>query len=961
MEQKNSILTAVAFLLLLVLGLSRAQAYTHPCIPATIDDLANIKANLNQEPWKTGYAQLANSSTAKLDWTMDGPYANVSRKGSYDGNLVPWQNSMAAVYNLARMWYFTGNNAYAQKAHDILIAWATTNTTFNGNEAGLALGDHAYAFGGGASILRGTWPGWTASDTTTVQNYFSNVLWPNCQSNLNIAGPCNKGDIAMEAGIAIAVFCDDTTKFNHIVDLYRTYHGCGVTDTLPTGELGESGRDAGHAFGGLNAMAFVAEVAWKQGVDLFSELDNRLLACGEYYSRNTYTTDNPYVAFGTTDWQWLDNQPGPYGGDRECFYILQNAYKNRKGLPTPWIDRKLQDVPLNNFNWMFAKTADFTTATVSPAVTYPGVSPASSGLTLTTLGSQTTGRSLSYSNGTWTMTGLGNTVWNDTTDDCQFGYTTMTGDCAMVARVVSFTKSGNQAGKTGLMIRDSLNATTSQRAFVDVSWVGDGSSNTNAMEDTMRGFTEIGGYSQHSHTWTHPTPALPYWLKIERYGKQISTFVSLDGASWSPVSCAYYGNLPSTLYLGLFICSGTTTAQTASFDHVAFTGGSGGLVTTPDAPKGVLATGSNKTITLRWLESYGATAYDVLRSTTSGSGYTALASNLTTAKTSYVDTTAAAGTTYYYVVRAKNSVGTNGNSPESGAALLPAPMVNLAFGGTTLASINTGSQVGGSDTAFDRDSGSKWHCYNSPSGWIQYDFGAGNEQVVKRYTINSADEPDRDPTSWQFQGSQDGSTWTTLDTQSSQSFITEQAQNTYNIGNTTAYRYYRLNITANNGGTSGVAISELGLLGDTGRTIPDGRYTLADRLCNKVIGLVNGGTADGTDAYQWSWNGGNDQKWDVAYLGNGQYQLTGVPSGKLLEISGASTANGAAAQIWPSNNNNCQKWNIRPSADGFFKVLNVNSGKSLDVQNNSTADGAAILQYNDIGASNQQWLMLIAP
>jgi len=962
MKSLNPLRLTGAVLLLFTLGQPVAQAFTHPCIPNTLDELNTIKANLNKEPWKTGYAALSGASTSQLNWTMDGPYANVSRKGSYDGNLTPWQNSMAAVYNLSLMWYFTGNNAYAQKAHDILIAWATTNTTFNGNEAGLALGDHAQLFGGGASILRGTWPGWTAADTTTVQNYFLNVLWPNCQANLNITGPCNKGDIAKEAGIAIAVFCDDTAKFDHIVNLYRTYHGSGLTDTLPTGQLGETGRDGGHAFGSLNALAWVAEVAWKQGVDLFSELDNRLLACGEYYCRNTYTTDNPYVAFGTTDWQWLDNKPGPYGGNRQAWYILQNAYKHRKGLPTPWIDRKLQEPIVDAHNFMYARTADFTpTATALSPATYPTVSPASSGLTLTTLGTKTAGRSLSYTNGTWTMTGLGNTVWNETTDDCQFAYTTMTGDCAMVARVLSFTKSGNQAGKTGLMIRDSLNATTSQRAFVDVSWVGDGSSNTNAMEDTVRGMTEIGGYSQHSHTWTHPTPALPYWLKIERYGKQVTTFVSLDGASWSPVSCAYYGNLPSTLYLGLFLCSGTTTAQTATFDHLAFTGGSGGPVTTPDAPVGILASGSNKAITLRWLESYGATTYDVLRSTTSGSGYTALASNLTNAKTSYVDTTAAAGTTYYYVVRAKNSAGTSGNSPQFGAALASAPMVNIAFGGTTTASINAGSGNGQSDTAFDGNAGSKWHCYNSPTGWIQYDFGSGNEQVIKRYTINSADAPDRDPTSWTFLGSQDGSTWTTLDTQSGQSFAVQCVQNTYHIGNTTAYRYYRLNITANNGGTSGVAIGDLGLWGDIGRTIRDGRYAFTNRLCNKVIDLVNGSTADGADAIQWGWNSGTDQKWDVAYLGNGQYKLTGVASGKLLEITGASTANGAASQIWPSNNNNCQKWTIRPSADGFFKILNVNSGKSLDVQNNSTADGAAVLQYNDIGASNQQWLMFTAP
>ena len=85
---------------------------------------------------------------------------------------------MNAVWNLSRMWYFTGNTAYAQKAHDILLAWANTQTAFSGGESMLDLGDYAYKFVGGADILRGTWPGWTAADTTAVKAYFGNVLLP---------------------------------------------------------------------------------------------------------------------------------------------------------------------------------------------------------------------------------------------------------------------------------------------------------------------------------------------------------------------------------------------------------------------------------------------------------------------------------------------------------------------------------------------------------------------------------------------------------------------------------------------------------------------------------------------------------------------------------------------------------------------------------------------------------------
>ena len=89
---------------------------------------------------------------------------------------------MNAIWNLSRMWYFTGDTAYAQKAHDILLAWANTQTEFSGSESMLDLGDYASRFVGGADILRGTWPGWTAADTTAVKAYFANVLMPGSQS-----------------------------------------------------------------------------------------------------------------------------------------------------------------------------------------------------------------------------------------------------------------------------------------------------------------------------------------------------------------------------------------------------------------------------------------------------------------------------------------------------------------------------------------------------------------------------------------------------------------------------------------------------------------------------------------------------------------------------------------------------------------------------------------------------------
>jgi hypothetical protein len=86
--------------------------------------------------------------------------------------------------------------------------------------------------------------------------------------------------------------------------------------------------------------------------------------------------------------------------------------------------------------------------------------------------------------------------------------------------------------------------------------------------------------------------------------------------------------------------------------------------------------------------------------------------------------------------------------------------------------------------------------------WLQYQFAGGAAYAITAYAITSApDTPSRDPRSWQLLGSNDGTTWTTLDTETNQSFAGRSVTNTYSLSNTTAYRYYRLLITANNGST----------------------------------------------------------------------------------------------------------------------------------------------------------------
>ena len=151
------------------------------------------------------------------------------------------------------------------------------------------------------------------------------------------------------------------------------------------------------------------------------------------------------------------------------------------------------------------------------------------------------------------------------------------------------------------------------------------------------------------------------------------------------------------------------------------------------------------------------------------------------------------------------------NAPDS----IPDMTANTSPSGTALASTeNAGSNAAW--IAMSNDSANSWVTTTpNTTGFLQFGFNNGQSaKIIKRYIIEGqTGQSTRAPKNWTFKGSNDGSTFTTLDTQTNQSFSSGERKTYNDFTNTTSYVFYRLDITANNGSTS-VSIQEFELYVD---------------------------------------------------------------------------------------------------------------------------------------------------
>jgi hypothetical protein len=125
-------------------------------------------------------------------------------------------------------------------------------------------------------------------------------------------------------------------------------------------------------------------------------------------------------------------------------------------------------------------------------------------------------------------------------------------------------------------------------------------------------------------------------------------------------------------------------------------------------------------------------------------------------------------------------------------------------GGTPLGNMTSGGGVAG---AFDNNAAT-FAQRVAVSGTIGYDFGSN--KTIRQYTVQETTGAvsTQAPRDWTFEYSSDNTNWNVADTQTAQTGWTDGEIRTFTISSAFTARYWRMNITNNNGG-GGVCVGEL--------------------------------------------------------------------------------------------------------------------------------------------------------
>ena len=178
------------------------------------------------------------------------------------------------------------------------------------------------------------------------------------------------------------------------------------------------------------------------------------------------------------------------------------------------------------------------------------------------IGSVSIPGSASYNSttGVFTLSGSGGDI-NGTADAFNYACESVTGNFTFIARITGNSGTGvNGGAPDGIMIREGL-AANAREEMVYMQPAGP------RPFSQWRGTTGGGTIRESNSDLGTPYPA---WLKLERYGDEISLFYSFDDVTWLFADSSALAGLSQSLYIGITATARNNSAlNTVTYDSVA--------------------------------------------------------------------------------------------------------------------------------------------------------------------------------------------------------------------------------------------------------------------------------------------------------------------------------------------------------------------------------------------------------
>lgn len=345
--------------------------FVHPGILNSEEELLRARQMVKEgrNPWKATFDKLKSSPHTSLNWGP-APVEKVVRGGKTvwepdpDNYPVAYRDA-ATAYQCAVMWWITEDKAYADKAVQILNAWARKCKAVGGDtNASLAAGLYGYHFANAAELVR-DYEGWRRVDFDFFCDWIRAVWFSRTQyflverhGTIDEHYWSNWGLCNVLCGISVGILCDDEYIYNASMEYYKYMKDRKYSESLcnlvvgkvedkrgPFGYLSpmqESGRDQGHTAMAASLAIDICGAALNQGDDLFAYEEDRLAMGIEYIlAYNLGVDDLPWVEYTRYSDTFTQNGAGGRGNSRPGIARFYSYYKTMRGVEMRYARQRL--------------------------------------------------------------------------------------------------------------------------------------------------------------------------------------------------------------------------------------------------------------------------------------------------------------------------------------------------------------------------------------------------------------------------------------------------------------------------------------------------------------------------------------------------------------------------------------------------------------------------------------------